>query len=117
MLDEVIRELTAKSNDEQMTSEGVLAWAKRVEVQRAEAAILNNITESCQSDRIKMAQKPKSNQDRPDNKHNISQMNMQILEWDPQTLTVPSIWEDVHQIWEDRPLQEGVQEQEGLCNA
>ena len=33
MLDEVIRELTAKSNDEQMTSKGILAWAKRVEVQ------------------------------------------------------------------------------------
>ena len=41
MLDEVIRELTAKSNDEQMTSEGVLVWAKRVEVQRVKAAILN----------------------------------------------------------------------------
>ena len=28
MLDEVIRELTAKSNDEQMTGEGILAWAR-----------------------------------------------------------------------------------------
>ena len=64
MLDEVIRGLTAKSNDKQMTSEGVLAWAKRVEVQRAQAAILNDITESCQFDRIKMAQKPKSSQAR-----------------------------------------------------
>ena len=64
LLDEVIRELTAKSNDEQMTSEGVLAWAKRVEVQRAQAAILNDIRESHQFDRIKMAQKPKSSQDR-----------------------------------------------------
>ena len=35
MLDEVIREITAKSNDMQMTSEGVLVWAKRVEAQRA----------------------------------------------------------------------------------
>ena len=57
MLDEVIRELTARSNDEQMTSEGVLAWAKRVEVQRAQAANLNDITESCQFDKITMAQK------------------------------------------------------------
>ena len=35
MLDEVIRELTPKSTNEQMTSEDVLIWAKRVEVQRA----------------------------------------------------------------------------------
>ena len=64
MLDEVIRELTAKSNDEQITSEGVLVWAKRVEAQRAQASIFNNITESHQFDRIKMAQKPKSSQAR-----------------------------------------------------
>ena len=40
MLDELIRELTARSNDEQMTSEGVLAWAKRAEAQRAQTTIL-----------------------------------------------------------------------------
>ena len=28
-LDEIIRELTTKNNDEQVTSEGVLTWAKR----------------------------------------------------------------------------------------
>ena len=32
MLEEFIRELTARNNDEQTTSEGVLAWAKRIEV-------------------------------------------------------------------------------------
>ena len=55
MLDEVIRELTAKNNDEQTTSKGVLAWAKRVEAQQVQAAILNDIKESCQFDKIKMA--------------------------------------------------------------
>ena len=30
MLDEVKGELTAKNNDEQMSSKGVLAWTKRV---------------------------------------------------------------------------------------
>ena len=59
MLDEVIRELTTKNNDEQMTSEGVLAWAKRVEVQWVQTAILNDFMESCQFDKIKMAQKSK----------------------------------------------------------
>ena len=62
MLDEVIRELTAKSNDEQMTSKGMLAWAKRVEVQWVQATILNDITESCQFNTIKMAQRSKDSQ-------------------------------------------------------
>ena len=62
MLEEVIRELMAKNNNEQTTSEGVLVWAKRIEAQRAQAAILNDITESCQFDKIKMAPKAKGSQ-------------------------------------------------------
>ena len=57
MLEEVIRELTARNNDEQTTSEGVLVWAKRVEAQWAQAAILSDITELYQLDKIKMASK------------------------------------------------------------
>ena len=52
MLDEIIRELTAKNNDEQVTSEGVLIWAKRIEVQRDQATVLNNIMESHQFDKV-----------------------------------------------------------------
>ena len=33
MLEEIIKELTVTSNDDHITSRGVLAWAKRVEVQ------------------------------------------------------------------------------------
>ena len=39
MLDKITKELTTKSNDKQTTSEGVLAWAKRVEVQWASAVV------------------------------------------------------------------------------
>ena len=53
MLDEIIRELTTKNNDEQVTSEGMLTWAKQIEAQTAKAAILNNIIESHQFDKIK----------------------------------------------------------------
>ena len=109
MLDEVIRELTAKSNNEQTTSEDVLAWAKRVKAQWAQAAILNNITESHKFDKIKMAQKPKSSWDR-ETTHTISQMAVQILWWKSCVQTVPSIWENMCKMQEDRPLQEGVQE-------
>ena len=64
MLDEVIRELTTKNNNEQTTSEDILAWAKRVEAQWAQAAILNSITESHKFDKIEMGQKLKSSWDR-----------------------------------------------------
>ena len=39
MLGKIIRELTIKSNDKQTTSEGVLAWVRRVEAQSAQAMI------------------------------------------------------------------------------
>ena len=64
MLKEVIRELTARNNNEQTTSKGILAWAKRIEVQKAQAAILNDITESCQFNKINMASKTKGGQAR-----------------------------------------------------
>ena len=44
MLDKVIRDLTAKDNNEQTTSEDVLVWAKRIEAHWEQAAILNDIT-------------------------------------------------------------------------
>ena len=55
MLDEVIRELTTKNINEQITSEETFIWAKRVEVQRAQAAILSDITESQKFDKVKDA--------------------------------------------------------------
>ena len=56
------RKLTTKSNDEHTTSEGVLVWAKRVEMQQAQAAILSNITETCQFDKVKLNPKSRDNQ-------------------------------------------------------
>ena len=64
MLGKIIKELTTKSNDEQTTSEGVLVRVRRVEAQRAQATILNNITETCQFDKVKIAQQTKDRQDR-----------------------------------------------------
>ena len=42
-----------------MTSEGILTWPKRIEAQRAQAAILSNITESHQFDKIKVTKRPR----------------------------------------------------------
>ena len=55
ILDEVIRELTSKSNSEETISEDVLVWAKRVEAQRAQASVLNDITETKTFDKVKNA--------------------------------------------------------------
>ena len=54
MLDKVIRELTTKNTNEQMTSKDVLILAKRVEVQRAQVAILSDITESQKFNKVKV---------------------------------------------------------------
>ena len=62
MLDEVIRELTTKNINQQMTSEDMLIWAKRVETQRAQAAILGDIAESQKFDKVKMAKKQATHQ-------------------------------------------------------
>ena len=63
MLDEVIRELTAKNNREQTTSEDVLVWARGIKAQWVQVAILSDITESKKIDKVKMVQKTKGRQD------------------------------------------------------
>ena len=52
MLEEIIKELMAINNNDHITSGGMLAWAKWVEVQRAQAAVLDSLTESKQFDKI-----------------------------------------------------------------
>ena len=117
MLDEVIRELTARNKDEQMTSKGVLAWAKRVEVQQVQTAILNDIMELHQFDKIKSGKKVKGQPNKANNKQDRATTSMQVLQWVPHATTVSSIWEDVHWMWEDWPFQEGVLEKEGPFGA
>ena len=50
----IIKELTATSDDEQIISEGMLAWAKRVVAQRAQAVVLSTITEWRQFNKVKI---------------------------------------------------------------
>ena len=59
MLDEVIRELTAKNNNEQTTSKDVLVWAKRTKAQWTQAAILSDITKLQKFNKVKMVKKQK----------------------------------------------------------
>ena len=59
MLEEIIKELTVTSNDDHIMNRGVLAWAKRVEAQRVQAAVLDTLTESRQFDKVKISKRPK----------------------------------------------------------
>ena len=59
ILEEIIKELTAAKNDDHITSGGILAWAKRVEAQRPQAAVLSTLTESRQFDKAKISKKNK----------------------------------------------------------
>ena len=92
MLEEIIKELTVINNDDHIRSGGVLAWAKRVEVQRAQTGVLNMLTESRQFDKIKIPKRAKEDTTRDP--------VGQTLQWQPcrycgentPAETVPSIW-------------------------
>ena len=99
MLEEIIKELTATNNDDHITSGGVLAWAKRVEVHRVQAEVLNTLTESRQCDKIKVSKRSKEN--------TAGAPVGQMLQWQPcqycggvhPAETVSSIWKDVWGMW------------------
>ena len=55
MLEEIIKELMIVRGDDQITNENVLAWAKRVEVQWAQVAVMSRITETKEFNKIKVS--------------------------------------------------------------
>ena len=69
MLDEIVGVLVAKNNSKQMNSEDVLLWARPIKAQRAQAAILNDITEVQIFDRVKLVQKPKGRREAETTRH------------------------------------------------
>ena len=64
MLDKIIRDLMSRTGNVQMTSKDVLVLAKRVEAQRVQAAVLNDLTEIRAFDKIKRKTEPKNTQGR-----------------------------------------------------
>ena len=53
MLDKIIRELTSKTISQWTTSEDVLAWVEKSQMQRVQASILSDITETKTFDKLK----------------------------------------------------------------
>ena len=64
ILEEIIKELMATKNNGYISSGGMLAWAKRVEVQRAKAVVLSTLTKSEKFDKIKISKKAKDDKAR-----------------------------------------------------
>ena len=108
MLDKITRELT---------SEDVLAWAKRVKSQRVQASMLNDITETKAFNKVKKGNRVKEYPRKRSACCNTPQMDVQVLWGKPHIKTMPSIWENVCSMQQDGTLQEGVQEQKKLCGS
>ena len=105
MLDEIIRELTSKTSSQQMTSEDVLAWAKRVKVQRVQASILNDITETKTFDKVKKEPELKNTWGREANMaQHTRDSHVQVLWGKSCTQTMPSVWENMCHMWQDGTL-------------
>ena len=64
MLEEIIKELMTVKSDEQIISQNVLAWAKRVEAQRAQAAVMSTINKSKEFNKIKVSRLTQPNSPR-----------------------------------------------------
>ena len=108
MLEVIIKELTVTNNDDHITNAGVLAWLKRGEVQRAQAAVLNTLTELRQFNKTKVSKREKEDTTRA--------LVGWTLQWQPCKYcggvhpieTIPSIWEDVCRVLKDGTFQESM---------
>ena len=95
MLEEIIKELTATNTDGQITSEVMLAWAKRVEAQRTQAAVLNTIKGSRQFNKVQIVKKAKEDNTRHLPGASNTMALMHILWWGTHAKAVSGIWQDV----------------------
>ena len=74
----------------------MLAWARKVETQRVQAAVLNMLTELRQFDSIKLSTKVKEDKARTPVHHTTSQQPCRYYGGDPPTKTMPSIQQGVY---------------------
>ena len=113
MLKEIIKELTAAKDDDHTTNVGMLAWIKRVEVQRAQTAVLNTITELRQFNKVKVVKSQKMTTQEVHQAQNHSDDHANIVA-DYTAEAMSGIWKDVCRLWQDLTLQECVPQQKRL---
>ena len=58
MLGEIIKDLTTPKGNDTITSENILSWAKRVDMQRVQLAVMSTITETKEFDRVRVSKYP-----------------------------------------------------------
>ena len=96
-----------------MTSKDVLAWAKRLEAQRVQAAVLNDLTEIKVFDKIKRG----LNQRAPgEERHRLQHTRNGHADTVDKAMHQDNVWENMCRMQQQRALQEGVQEQKNLCS-
>ena len=66
------KELMTVKGDDKITGGNVLAWAKRVEAQRAQAAVMSAITETKEFNKIKVSRLAWTNKPRTPAQYNTS---------------------------------------------
>ena len=108
ILEEITKELMATNNDDHIKSGGVLAWGKRVEVQRAQAVILDSLTEYKQFDKIEVSDEARDNKTRVPVNWDTQQQLCRYCGGSPPAEPVPSIWKDMCRVWKCGALQKGL---------
>ena len=100
MFTEIIMELTKAEESVDVTSEQILGWAKRAEVQRAQSAIMDSLTETKMFDKIDSKRgthiQHKKSASTCQSTHNEK---LQLLWFQPSIKTIPGLWEEVCGLW------------------
>ena len=111
MLEEIIKELTITRDDDWITSESVLAWEKRVEAQRTQAASVKHHYGIKADQGGEGGEKAKGREHKMSTRSDSTVVPMQILWWDTCAKAVSSTWQDVHGLWQNWTLQKDVPKQ------
>ena len=79
MLGEIIQKLLIVKENGAIMSGNVLVWLKRVEVQRAQSAVMNILTQAKEFDKIKMSKNAHKDSPRRHANKDVHETDMKIL--------------------------------------
>ena len=103
MTAEIVKELTTMMQTSNIMGEQVLSGAKKVEVQRAQIAMLTSIQENKRFDTIRCM--------KPHFESKGSSQTIKSVLWNnTQTENMASLWEEMHGMQGEQPFPEDLQE-------
>ena len=108
MLAEVIREFIKAEESTAVTRKQELVRAKGVETQRAQSAIITSQSGTKEFDKIKDNKSETETQSEKTANmcQNAHEGELQLLWFQPSILTMPSLLEEVCEVWQGQPLRE-----------